>query len=94
MPKLSICSCCFFYGHDPHIVCAVHPTGSASSSCIDFRVDLERGDRFTDFLGLLEDETTPEPDGEQWEPEGAKYIESELVIERLRYNGEEIIQPR
>ncbi|MEC4816472.1 MAG: hypothetical protein SAK29_24875 [Scytonema sp. PMC 1069.18] len=37
---------------------------------------------------------------EQWEPEGARYICGELVIEREDiseasfYNGEEIVQPR
>nr|MDJ0799652.1 hypothetical protein [Calothrix sp. MO_167.B12] len=30
---------------------------------------------------------------ELWEPEGARYVDDELVIERTYYNGEEIIQP-
>ncbi len=29
-----------------------------------------------------------------WEPEGASYIDGELVIERSFYNGEEIPQPK
>lgn len=39
----------------------------------------------------------PDPDAlieELWEPEGARYMGDELVIERVTYNGEEIIQPR
>lgn len=39
-----------------------------------------------DFLGIGDDQ-------ELWEPQGARYIDSELVIERVTYNGEEIIQP-
>ncbi|MEM6398660.1 MAG: hypothetical protein AAF757_00285 [Cyanobacteria bacterium P01_D01_bin.116] len=39
----------------------------------------------------------PDPDiveaEELWEPEGSRYINDELVIERTYYNGEEIIQP-
>lgn len=37
----------------------------------------------------------PEPNAEPqelWEPEGARYIDHELVIERTYYNGEEIRQ--
>ncbi|MDB9372340.1 hypothetical protein [Nodularia sphaerocarpa] len=30
---------------------------------------------------------------ELWEPEGARYIDNELVIDRTFYNGVEIIQP-
>lgn len=30
---------------------------------------------------------------ELWEPQGATYVNDELVIERTYYNGEEIIQP-
>lgn len=38
----------------------------------------------------------PDPDveAELWEPEGARYIDEDLVIERVTYNGEEIIQPQ
>lgn len=38
----------------------------------------------------------PDPDAkieELWEPQGVRYIDDELVIERTYYNGEEIIQP-
>ncbi|AFZ27262.1 hypothetical protein Cylst_5228 [Cylindrospermum stagnale PCC 7417] len=35
----------------------------------------------------------PNADKEQWEPEGARYINDELVPNRSFYNGEEIIQP-
>ena len=61
----------------------------------------------------MEDYETPidnpfdlDPDEEQWEPEGARFVNGEIVIERDNdsgaslwehrsfYNGEEIIQPR
>ena len=89
MPKIPECDRCLFCAHDPHIVCAVHPTGVNGDSCLDFREDHElEGKRFLDFLGI-----NPS-DQEQWEPQGARYIDDELVIERSYYNGEEIIQPR
>jgi hypothetical protein len=31
---------------------------------------------------------------ELWEPEGARYINDELIVERSYYNGEEIRQPQ
>ena len=37
-------------------------------------------------------EEDPNAVEELWEPEGARYIDDELVIERTYYNGEEIIQ--
>lgn len=36
----------------------------------------------------------PNVEAELWEPEGARYIDGELALERSFYNGEEIIQPR
>ncbi|MFB2771627.1 hypothetical protein ACE1AT_20400 [Pelatocladus sp. BLCC-F211] len=88
MPKIKMCDRCLFYSHDPHVVCAVHPTGPANDTCLDFRPDPElEGKQFVDFLGI------GESDEEQWEPQGARYINDELVIERVTYNGEEIIQP-
>jgi predicted RNA-binding Zn-ribbon protein involved in translation (DUF1610 family) len=36
----------------------------------------------------------PNVEAELWEPEGARYMGDELVIERVTYNGEEIIQPQ
>ena len=38
----------------------------------------------------------PDPNAEPqelWEPQGVRYVNDELVIERVTYNGEEIIQP-
>jgi len=48
-------------------------------------------------FGIAEPYVNPfdlEPDEELWEPEGARYIDGELIIERSFYNGEEIVQPR
>lgn len=66
---------CLLYSHNPFLVCAVHPEGVNSDSCLDFRLD-------------------PNAEAQLWEPEGARYIDEELVIERVTYNGEEIIQPQ
>ncbi|MEM7712439.1 MAG: hypothetical protein AAF349_02400 [Cyanobacteria bacterium P01_A01_bin.68] len=76
MPRLPECDRCLLYAHDPHLVCAVHPSGPGGDSCLDFREDPS-----TDPLEL-------------WEPQGARYIDDELVIERTYYNGEEIRQPQ
>ncbi|WP_199332449.1 hypothetical protein [Fischerella sp. FACHB-380] len=87
MPKLLMCDRCQFYSHDFHFVCAVHAGGPDDDTCLDFRPDPElEGKQFVDFLGIGEDE----PNGEQWEPQGARYVNNELVIERVTYNGEEI----
>lgn len=47
MPKVSECNLlvgalryccpCLLYSHNPHLVCAVHPHGVDSDSCLDFR---------------------------------------------------------
>ena len=93
MPKIPECERCIFCAHDPHIVCAVHPMGVNGDICIDFREDPElAGKRFVDFLGINGIHDNPS-DQEQWEPQGARYINNELVIERSYYNGEEIRQP-
>lgn len=114
MPKLPLCDRCLLCAHDYHVVCAVHPSGPEGDSCLDFRPDPDlEGKHFVDFLGLGEQPRDDEsysnpfdldPDEEQWEPEGARFINGELVIERVSeaqgqeersfYNGEEIIQPR
>ena len=73
--KIPDCNRCLLYSHNPHLVCAVHPSGPSGNTCLDFRED-----------------PSAEPE-ELWEPEGARYIDDELVIERSYYNGEEIIQP-
>ena len=39
MPKLPECDRCILYARDPHLVCAVHPTGPNTNTCIDFRED-------------------------------------------------------
>lgn len=39
MPKLPECDRCLLYAHNPYLVCAVHPTGLETDSCIDFRED-------------------------------------------------------
>ena len=39
MPKIDLCTRCFLYAHNPHLVCAVHPEGVNTDSCIDFRPD-------------------------------------------------------
>lgn len=121
MPKLSHCDRCRFYAHDYHLICVPHPTGPDGESCPDFTPYPDaQNRRFEDFLGLqweigegMEDSETPidnpfdlDPDEEQWELEGARFVNGALVIERDNdsgaspwehrsfYNGEEITQPR
>lgn len=90
MPKLPLCHRCLFCAHDHHIVCAIHPAGVQSDSCLDFRPAPEvEGKHYRDFLGVQsrrEDEPYSNPhdldaDGELWEPEGASYYNGELVLQ-------------
>jgi hypothetical protein len=37
MPKIPECDRCLLYARNPHLVCAVHPTGPNTNTCIDFR---------------------------------------------------------
>jgi hypothetical protein len=87
MPKIPQCDRCQFYSQDYQIVCAVHPGGPASDTCLDFCPDPQlEGKQFVDFLGIGEAYENPysnDPNQEQWEPEAASY-----------YNGELILQPR
>ena len=48
MCKFDQCQLCLFYSHDPHIVCAIHPTGPVDDNCLDFRLDpnAEAGDQW------------------------------------------------
>lgn len=117
--KLPDCDRCLLYANEPFLICAVHPAGPPGDTCLDFRPDQDaQNRRFEDFLGLasragegMEDSEMPienpfdlDLDEEQWEPEGARFVNGALIIEydsgaspwehRSFYNGEEIIQPR
>jgi hypothetical protein len=37
MPKLPECDRCLLLARNPHLVCAVHPTGPNTDTCPDFR---------------------------------------------------------
>ena|GEM_PF-300517 len=37
MPKIHECDHCLLYRHKPYLICAVHPTGPNTNTCIDFR---------------------------------------------------------
>jgi hypothetical protein len=39
MPKIPECDRCLLYARNPHLVCAVHPTGPNTDTCPDFRED-------------------------------------------------------
>ena len=39
MPKIPECDRCSLYAHNPHLVCAVHPSGVETDKCLDFRPD-------------------------------------------------------
>lgn len=120
MRKLPECDRCLLYSYNPFLSCAVHPAGPTGDSCLDFRPDPDaQTGRFEGFLGLefsagagMEGDETPidnpfdlDPSKNLWEPEGARFVDEEVVVERDTegashweyrsfYNGEEIIQPR
>jgi len=37
MPKLPECDRCLLFARNPHLICAVHPTGPNTNTCIDFQ---------------------------------------------------------
>ena len=37
MPKVPECNRCILYVRNPHLICAVHPTGPNTNTCSDFR---------------------------------------------------------
>lgn len=39
MSKIPDCDRCSLYAHNPHLVCAVHPSGVETDKCLDFRPD-------------------------------------------------------
>jgi len=39
MPKLPQCDRCLLYARNPHLICAVHPAGPNTDTCLDFRAD-------------------------------------------------------
>jgi len=39
MPKIHECDRCLLYARNPHLVCAVHPAGPNTNTCLDFRAD-------------------------------------------------------
>ncbi|MBD2629629.1 hypothetical protein [Trichormus variabilis] len=39
MPKILECDRCLFYSHNPHLICAVYPSGVEGNNCLDFRED-------------------------------------------------------
>lgn len=96
MPKLPECDKCIYCAHDYNLVCALHPVGVEDSYCSDFSLAPKREDKgFEDFLELLTSVgREEEPDENLWYPEGARFLNRELVMNRYRsfYNGEEIVQ--
>jgi hypothetical protein len=61
---LPICDRCLNNSHNPHLRCAIHPLGVATTleQCLDFEFNLAAVDE------------------EQWEPEGASFYGDELII--------------
>ena len=68
MPKIPDCNHCQFFAYNPHLVCAIHPDGVETDACLDFR-------------SACYTQEHPNAVEELWEPEGARYIDDELVIE-------------
>lgn len=96
MPKISECDGCFYYSHHYLLVCSLHPEGVEGGFCPDYTADPEvAGKRFQDFLGIewsdgseyddlelsINNPFSLEPD-ENWTPEGTRFVNGELVIER------------
>jgi len=40
MPQIPLCSVCNLFARNPHLVCAVHPDGPTTDTCLDFRAPL------------------------------------------------------
>lgn len=38
MAKIDKCDRCRFYGHNPHLICALHPVG-VTEDCADYQLD-------------------------------------------------------
>ena len=76
--KLPECFTCRFYSGNPYLFCAVMPDGLEGDFCPHFAFDPD---------------AVPEEE-ELWQPQGARYINGELVLERnhLLVDGIEIIQ--
>ena len=55
MSKIPECDRCLYYANDYRLLCAAHPYGLNEDTCPDFSPNSElKGKRFTDFLGLLQ----------------------------------------
>lgn len=74
MPKLTCCDSCQYYAHNPHLVCALHPSGQEQGYCADYhQAEQTPNPGLSGFLALFD---------EPWEPQGATYEGDELVIDR------------
>lgn len=104
MLKIPDCDRCLYYTNDHHLLCAAHLYDPDNDTCPDFISNPElKGKRFTDFLGLLQQNaehldssesfSNPfdlEPDEELWEPEGVPYYAGELILQpQQRWTREE-----
>lgn len=41
MPKIKQCDRCQFYANNPHLVCAIHPGGVETDTCLDYRLNVD-----------------------------------------------------
>ena len=39
MPKIHECDRCLLFARNPYLICAIHPTGPTTNTCLDFRED-------------------------------------------------------
>ncbi|MGJ3248758.1 MAG: hypothetical protein ACFE0I_22130 [Elainellaceae cyanobacterium] len=78
--RLPECNYCMFYADSPHLVCAIHPQGPSSESCLDFREDDHALKHWSAFLGL--DWHTA--DAERWQPDGEPINIGEFVLQPQR----------
>ncbi|MBD2109996.1 hypothetical protein [Nodosilinea sp. FACHB-13] len=75
MTKLDCCDLCEYCAHSPYLVCAEHPRGVEGDRCPDFRMN-------TGAVAVPDDPLAWY--GEEWQPAGASYYDSELVLDPVQ----------
>jgi hypothetical protein len=78
--ELPECRYCRFYASDPHLVCAIHPSGPSCDRCLDFREDDTALRCWSEFLGL----DWSRPEDELWQPASPPEYAGEFVLQFQR----------
>lgn len=95
MPKLPECDRCQFYGRNPHLICAIHPTGVEDEHCLDFREDPKTRGGITEFErrfgGPVFNPSYPNAE-DNWSPPGVSYYGDELICHTPRLTPQEQLE--